>query len=145
VGPQSLRITSWHCGTSAGSVVHRSAPPLCPPGSLLHLQVNFQDCWDGRRLDSPDHQRPMAYSRRGQCPSTHRVAVPRIGFIVTYPTRGGPGVTLSSGVGRQSAHTAHADFFNAWDQAELARLVRRSINNGPVAKDEAPCPSPRRF
>lgn len=84
----------------------------------------------------------MAYSgmtrrTRGVCPSTHPVAVPRLALHVHYPTAGGPGVTLSSG----SANTAHADFFNAWDQDELQRLVDGCLN-ARVTTSSA-CPRPR--
>ena len=69
----------------------------------------------------------MAYSRRGACPSSHPVPVPRLRLGVHYPgSDGGPDVALSSG----EPSTAHADFFNAWDQAELARLVRACLNAG---------------
>lgn len=139
-GPQDPRVTNWHCGQEAdGGPLRRSDVPLCPSGQRLRLQVRFQDCWDGRRLDSPDHQAHMAYSTRSRCPSSHPVALPRIAFNVVYPTQGGPGVTLSSG----SRHTAHADFFNAWNQRALAGLVRRCINQGPVARHAPPCAAPR--
>lgn len=31
--------------------------------TFLELHVTFPDCWDGVRLDSPDHRSHMAYSR----------------------------------------------------------------------------------
>lgn len=138
--PQAPHIATWHCGVEAnGGFDRRSDVPLCASGRRLHLQVRFQDCWDGRHLDSADHQSHLAYSVRNRCPSTHRVRLPRIAFNVQYPTRGGPGVTLSSG----SRHSAHADFFNAWSQKALAGLVRDCINRGPVPQHEPPCAAPR--
>ena len=62
----------------------------------------------------------MAYARSGRCPAAHPVAVPQIVMNVRYPLGDGRGATLSSG----PSHTAHADFFNAWEQGELERLVR---------------------
>lgn len=136
--PQDPRIVSWGCGEESG-VTGRSDVPNCPRGHLLRLHIRFQDCWDGRRLDSPNHASHVAHSKRGRCPATHRVALPAIAFNVVYPISGGPGVTLSSG----SRHSAHADFFNAWDQSTLSALVRRCINQGPVAEAERPCAAPR--
>ena len=138
--PQGAHIATWHCGVeSNGGFDRRSEVPLCASGRQLHLQVRFQDCWDGRRLDSTDHQSHLAYSAYNRCPSSHKVRLPRIAFNVRYPTRGGPGVTFSSG----SRHSAHADFLNSWNQDGLNRLVRDCINNGPVPQHRPPCAAPR--
>ncbi|MGH9138467.1 MAG: DUF1996 domain-containing protein [Acidimicrobiales bacterium] len=125
--PQPRRIVEWRCvdgvGLSTGTV------PTCLPGAKLQLVVRFPDCWDGRNLDSADHRSHMAYSMPNglvgdhTCPPTHPVPVPTLQVEVNYDTVGGSGVTLSSG----SANTAHADFFNAWDQAELERQVSRGV------------------
>ena len=141
--PQSGLVTYWDC---AGAVGIRSQPSPAPPArcglvsgtvlelrqgssrlvratvrskTRLELRVNFPDCWDGKRLDSPDHRSHMAYSRGFVCPRSHPVKVPLIQLMIRYPTSVGKGVTLSSG-GRFSAH---ADFFNAWDERTLVRLV----------------------
>jgi len=111
---------------------HGISVPSCEEGMVLTLRLHFPDCWDGTSLNSPDHSSHMAYSAysptkpRAACPPTHPVAVPRIRLAVRYPTGGGRGVRLSSGPG----YTAHADFINAWDQATLARLVRRCLKAG---------------
>jgi hypothetical protein len=86
--------------------------------------VNFPDCWDGRRLDSSDHQNHMAYSADGACPQSHPVAVPAISLVIYYGIAGGADVELASG----GQFSAHADFVNAWDQRTLAALVDRYLN-----------------
>jgi Domain of unknown function (DUF1996) len=123
--PQSLAVTYWNCGAQTG-IAPSSTVPTCPDGARasLRLHVNFPDCWDGANLDSPDHQMHMAYSTRGSCPATHPVAVPRISLIYKYPSAGGPDVTLASG----GQFSAHADFFNAWKQGQLTRLVNSCLN-----------------
>jgi Domain of unknown function (DUF1996) len=140
--PQSGLVTYWDC---AGSVV-RSKPSPAPPARCgtvsgqvlarrkgekklrpmtvrskthLELRVNFPDCWDGKHLDSLDHRSHMAYSRDFVCPRKHPVKVPLIQLMIRYPIVSGKGLTLASG-GRFSAH---ADFFNAWDERALVRLV----------------------
>ena len=61
----------------------------------------------------------------GACPATHPVAVPHLRLGIHYPDGvGGADVTLSSG----GPETSHADFFNAWDPAAQARLVRQCLN-----------------
>jgi hypothetical protein len=123
--PQDMQITFWNCGAAA-SVPPATEVPSCPNtrGQSLRLHVNFPSCWDGRHVDSPDHQSHTAYPVRGACPASHPVAVPAISLIYRYPISGGSGVTLSSG-GRYSAH---ADFFNAWRQGTLVSLVNTCLN-----------------
>jgi hypothetical protein len=144
--PQSDRVTYWACGgrggvrTAASSTVPTcgivkmqfnalikkcaSCKPVRERISMrvktfLELHVNFPDCWDGRRLDSPDHMSHMAYSRGYVCPASHPVKVPLVRLMIRYPTSGGRDVELASG-GQLSGH---ADFVNAWDERALARLV----------------------
>jgi len=123
--PQSMRVTFWNCGVAAG-VPPSSTVPTCPDvrGSGLRLHVGFPSCWDGRRLDSADHKSHMAYPMRGSCPATHPVAVPAIELIYRYPVTSGSSIVLSSG----GQYSGHADFFNAWDQATLTRLVDNCLN-----------------
>lgn len=123
--PQSMRVTFWSCGVASGSG-RSSSVPTCPEqrGSFLRLHVRFPECWDGRRLDSPDHSSHMAYAVRGVCPSTHPVEVPQITQIYRYPTRGGEGFSLASG----GVYSAHADFVNAWNPGALRQLVESCLN-----------------
>ena len=123
--PQGTQITFWNCG-AASTVPMSTEVPTCPDtrAQSLRLHVNFPGCWDGRHLDSADHQSHVAYAVRGACPASHPVALPAISLIYRYPVTGGPDVTLSSG-GRYSAH---ADFFNAWRQGALVSLVNNCLN-----------------
>ena len=93
--------------------------PGCSESDLLHMNVNFPDCWDGRRLDSADHRSHMAYAVAGRCPSTHKVAVPFMRMLILYPAVS-RGARVSSG-----RYSEHGDFINAWDQEALDDLVRR--------------------
>jgi Domain of unknown function (DUF1996) len=146
--PQSPSVTYWDCAGGAGI---RSKPSAAPPArcgivsgqvlvlrkgekklvpmtvrekTRLELRVNFPDCWDGKHLDSRDHRSHMAYSHDFVCPRSHPVKVPLIQLMIRYPIVSGKGVTLASG-GRFSAH---ADFFNAWSQGQLTRLVNSCLN-----------------
>ena len=123
--PQDLRVTFWSCGINGG-VEPSSTVPTCPNqrGSFLRLHIRFPNCWDGSRLDSPDHKSHMAYAGRAGCPSTHPVSVPAITQIYRYPTLGGEGFSLASG----SQFSAHADFFNAWKPSALRKLVEGCLN-----------------
>ncbi len=125
VGAQDTRIVFWNCGVDGG-VRPSSVPPTCAntTTAALRLHVTFPSCWDGRNLDSLDHKSHMAYPTRGICPADHPVPTPQITLIYRYPTTGGPLTALASG----SALTGHADFFNAWNQDELGRLVTTCLD-----------------
>jgi hypothetical protein len=129
--PQSTRIVFWNCVYPTGPLEPSASIPECsrrrermvrrPSAGYVRLNVNFPDCWDGKRLDSPDHRSHMAYSSGLRCPASHPVKVPSLRLTVAYPIRGGAGLTLASG----GLDSGHADFFNAWKQAELNRLVKQ--------------------
>ena len=153
--PQSFRVVYWTCGGRGGArlspsaTVPRSCPvlrvsvrgqgrkcPSCPlvpmtftsrVKTFLELHVNFPDCWDGRQLDSPDHQSHMAHSRDYVCASSHPVKVPLIRAMIRYPLTDGRGVSLASG----GQLTGHADFINAWDQRAFERLVDECFHDRP--------------
>jgi hypothetical protein len=123
--PQGLRVTFWNCGAMTG-IPPSASVPRCPNdrAASLRLHVNFPNCWDGRNLDSADHQSQMAYSMRGRCLESHPVAVPAIALIFRYPIAGGAGVSLASG----GQYSGHGDFFNAWRQGVLTSLVHGCLN-----------------
>jgi hypothetical protein len=125
ISPQPLQVTYWNCGPEAG-VKPQSSVPTCPdvPGSNLRLHVRFPDCWDGTNLDSADHKSHMAYSDKGACPAGQPVAVPALEVIFRYPIKGDPGIFLASG----GQFSAHADFFNAWNEQRLTQLVDFCLN-----------------
>jgi hypothetical protein len=123
--PQDKRITFWNCGVESG-MAPSDAPPVCPAmrGQELRLHVNFQSCWDGTNLDSADHKSHMSYPTAGACPADHPVAVPAISLIYRYPVSGAHEFALASG----GVYSAHADFFNAWNQPRLTQLVNFCLN-----------------
>ena len=123
-GPQDPRITSFLCADTKTNSA--TSVPTCPDAGAhsLHMRVRFPDCWNGVDLDSADHKSHVAYSVRGACPEGYPVPIPQLTLNVRYPIAGGAGVTLASG----PFYTAHADFFNAWDQTQLQSLVQKCIN-----------------
>lgn len=115
--PQKLSVVGWACG-GFGAEPRAAAVPSCPPDVSLHLRATFPNCWNGRDLDSPNHQRHLAYANGGQCPRSHPVALPSLVLIFLYPsTESGRPVQASGRFG------THADFVNGWNQETLERLV----------------------
>jgi hypothetical protein len=123
--PQSRGITFWSCGQAA-DLPASSTPPACPAGrgSALRLHVTFPSCWNGVSLDSPNHKQHLAYPMKGRCPAGYDIAIPQISLIYRYPVNGSHALSLASG----GVYSAHADFFNAWDQNTLAGLVDSCLN-----------------
>ncbi len=125
--PQSTEFVSWKCGDGLDG----TAKPPASCGDLLRLRIEFPNCWDGRNLDSADHKSHMTYapsSGRG-CPTSHPVAVPSLHLNFKWKVSGPlSGVALSSG----GVHSAHADFFNSWNQDAQAQLVRQCLNSSMV-------------
>jgi len=146
--PQSTDIVSWSCGSSS---VRAEAPIECPATETLRLLINFADCWDGEHLGpeaatgdvaprsadgddgKPDHHvhgggadvTPFsAYSEDGSCPSSHPVPIPMLQLAIDYPPVDPSELSLASG----SITTAHADFWNVWDQAKLEQEVELCLN-----------------
>ena len=121
-------LVGWACRHASDGLKGRwtSDVPTCGDNENLVFRVRFQDCWNGRHLDSADHRSHVSYSKNGVCPSRFPVAIPRVSMTVAYDSHGGSGVTLSSG----SALTGHADFWNTWNQRALDELVATCLRAG---------------
>jgi uncharacterized protein DUF1996 len=129
--PQSPAVAAWSCGT--GSV--RSATPLdCSDAPSLRMLVTYPDCWNGTQLAASDWHDPSkrhaVYSEGGICPNSYPVHIPQLQFAIDYspvPADELADLTLSSG----DIHSAHADFWNTWDQDklrhEVAQCIRRDL------------------
>lgn len=125
---QPLSIIAWTCGVAA---IRSATPPSCPPGTTLRLLVTFPDCWDGERLrpiEVDDVTSHVAYSSAGACPESHPVAIPQLQFAVDHPPVAPDGLSLSSG----PIESAHADFWNAWDQDKLVTEVELCLHREVV-------------
>jgi hypothetical protein len=119
--PQSTSTVFWNCSLDALNV--STGIPDCGNRSL-RLHVIFPECWDGTRLDSPDHKAHVAYASSGVCPASHPVALPQLVLILRYPVSGTGRVEVAS----MGQFSGHADFVNAWNQTELTRLVDYCLN-----------------
>jgi hypothetical protein len=136
-GAASYPHAYWTCdGQSDGALETRaSAPPDCGD-ERVKLQVFFPSCWDGVRLDSPNHRDHVAYAfdeddgtstdiGDDMCPASHPVKIPQIHLRVIYPARNGAAYHLSD-----HAAIGHADFWNTWNQAALERSVADCLRAG---------------
>ncbi|MET7744266.1 DUF1996 domain-containing protein [Streptomyces sp. NPDC005385] len=125
-------VEGWECGDSFFNV---DFPAQCPNRADVQLNIRFQapSCWDGKYLDTPNHQSHMAYpvvnpgTNNNICPADHPVALPMIEFKMAFPVNGDMSqVKLASGAG----YSFHYDFFNAWDAPTLKALVDHCVVGG---------------
>lgn len=113
----------------------REAIPFCPAGSKLGAILQAPDCWDGKNLDSPDHQTHVANGSYGdwgyyRCPTTHPHVIPAFQQAAWYTVDVDlPTWRLSSDMeGMESGSTLHGDWFGGWDDPVMASWIANCIN-----------------
>ncbi|KIJ47814.1 hypothetical protein M422DRAFT_777984 [Sphaerobolus stellatus SS14] len=107
----------------------------CPSG--IRSQINFQSCWDGKNVDSPDHKSHVAFPSGGPDSGTcddpnFPVTLPRV-FLEYYWAAQDfeqfrsqaldPKQPFVFANGDATGYGYHADFFNGWDEGVLQRVV----------------------
>jgi hypothetical protein len=116
------------------------AIPTCGGNNNLVMNVSFPQCWNGRDLDSPNHQDHMAYSNLNlstfnKCPATHPVAIPHITLNIHWriPAHN-PALRLSSDNyvynGSNAGYSAHSDWINGWQDEIITSIVKNCLNAG---------------
>ena len=115
--------------------------PACNVGETMQMHVAFPQCWDGKNLDSPDHQSHMAYTVRtletaNKCPTSHPIALPEVtvnfNYKVTSTNQMATWRLASDNYSTSSpgGYSGHADWVNGWDEQFIAGIVKNCINKG---------------
>jgi hypothetical protein len=118
----------------------------CPPGEGNRLGgiINAPQCWDGKRLDSPNHRDHVGYAMWRNfkdrtayaCDEEHPYAIPGFTMGAWYSVEKGEDGSawyLSSddmpGMPRMKPGSSfHADWFGAWDDEIMATWMRNCID-----------------
>jgi hypothetical protein len=134
--PSWRRPVNWNCGFDSTGNGTEFSPGMqqCAPGQFVRLTLAFPQCWNGRDLDSADHQSHMAWADGTGCPSSHPVAVPQVtmNFYWPVPSGGNAGWRLASDMydGGTAGWSGHADWWNGWDPAVEQVWIDRCVRAG---------------
>jgi hypothetical protein len=86
--PASGDASNINCGSPDNQTLPTEA---CPGG--IRSVITFPTCWDGKNLDSPDHESHVAYGvgsaandvgPTGSCPASHPVIIPQVMYEVMW-------------------------------------------------------------
>ncbi|TCP36563.1 DUF1996 domain-containing protein [Sphingomonas sp. BK235] len=159
-GKQKTGAGYFNCSDDSGmwSTGHHadiaSIAMKCGPGPngerrRLGAIITAPDCWDGKRLDSPNHRDHVAYASYGmdgvlRCPAANPYIIPTFTLGAWYDVgtiaAGQPGsvatwslssddMTMDGKVVRMTAgSTLHADWDGAWDDTVMAAWTDNCIN-----------------
>ncbi len=108
--------------------------------SISIIILTIARCWDGKNLDSPDHQSHMAdtaadsgFVNAGACPSSHPIRMPQVAYETLWdttqfnnmwPSDGSNPFVLSYDDSR--GYGTHADYVFGWKGDALQRAMDSS-------------------
>jgi len=135
-GSSEQKAVSFLCLDFNGVSTRSDYLPEKPCPSGIRAQLNFQSCWNGKDVDSPDHKSHVSYRANGpdsgDCTPDFPVNLPRIFYEMYYDTVSfaskasqakNPQQPFVFSNGDPTGAMYHGDFINGWEAPALQSVV----------------------
>eukprot|EP01133_Synstelium_polycarpum_P000445 gene445-531_t len=143
----------WYvCGDQSGVPKTECKPESGSDISQYNLNILFPNCWDGFNIRPNFTYKNAVYSSdNGECPPSHPKRIPQLNMNVAYFFKGITNFTdavlslnpkfYENGTVDwpwTSLFSAHADFFNGWDEDALKFMTDECLNKEITCGNDMP-------